>query len=117
MDKATAEGFPHKIRIVRSADYRALYREGKKAYSRNFILFGRENGLHHPRLGMTVSRKVGGAVIRNRIKRIFREIFRKSFAEIHNRQDIVINAKSGCAAASYRELRAEFLEAVRKLGK
>ena len=114
MAKATAEAFPHEVRIVRSSDYQAIYKAGWKIHSRRFILFVRTNKLGRSRLGLTVSRKVGGAVIRNRIKRLFREVFRKSYSEIPNQLDIVVNAKSGCAGVSYFELRAEFLDAVQK---
>jgi ribonuclease P protein component len=58
---------------------------------------------------------VGGAVIRNRVKRLFREIFRKSSSEIPNHLDLVVNAKQGCAHASFRDLCAEFIAAVKKL--
>jgi ribonuclease P protein component len=112
--KATSEQFPRKVRVVRSADYRTLYREGRKIQSGRFVLFGLENKLGHSRLGLTVSRKVGGAVVRNRIKRLFREIFRKSSNEIPSQFDIVVNAKSGCAGASYLELREEFVVAARR---
>jgi ribonuclease P protein component len=115
VDKAIAEAFSHEVRIVRSSDYRAIYKTGRKIYSRRFILFVRTNSIGHSRLGLTVSRKVGGAVIRNRIKRLFREIFRKSFDKIPNQLDIVINAKAGCAGTDYTELRAEFLDAAQKL--
>lgn len=115
MANATSEEFPHRVRIVKSVDYRALYREGRKIQSGRFVLFGRENAIGHHRLGLTVSRKVGGAVARNRIKRLFREIFRKSSVEIPNQFDIVVNAKSGCVGASYVELCAEFLASAKRL--
>jgi ribonuclease P protein component len=112
---ATSEEFPHRVRIVRSTDYRILYREGRKIQSGRFVLFVRENGIGYHRLGLTVSRKVGGAVVRNRIKRLFREIFRRSSVEIPGQYDIVVNAKSGCVGASYIELHAEFLASAKKL--
>lgn len=115
MDKATTEEFPHHVRIVRSSDYRALYKAGRKVYSERFVLFTRTNCIGHPRLGITVSRKVGGAVVRNRIKRLFREIFRRSFCKIPNQFDIVVNAKSGCAGTSYADLHKEFLAAAKKI--
>ena len=115
MANTASEEFPHKVRIVRSSDYRMLYREGRRIQSERFVLFGRENRIGHHRLGITVSKKVGGAVIRNRTKRLFREIFRRSSVEIPSHYDILVNARSACAGAEYVELRAEFLEAARRL--
>jgi len=100
---------------VRGSDYRATYSTGLKLNSQRFVLFGRENNLDHHRLGMTVSRKVGGAVVRNRVKRLFREIFRKSSAGLPNHFDLVVNAKRACAEASYGDLRAEFICAAREI--
>ena len=115
MVNTTSEAFPHRLRIVRSSEYRRLYREGRRIQSERFVLFGQENGSGHHRLGITVSRKVGNAVVRNRVKRLFREIFRRSSAEIPSQYDIVVNAKPGCAGANYSELRAEFLVSALKL--
>ena len=111
----SAEKFPRYIRIVRPSDYQAIYKSGYKIYSSHFVLFGCGNDLGYSRLGITASRKVGGAVERNRAKRLFREIFRRSFHLIPARFDMVVNPKSNYSSACYEELRLEFLTAVKKL--
>jgi len=113
--KKNSEGFPRRFRVVKAAEYQTLYREGRKTYSERFVLFSRDNGLGHNRIGITVSRKIGGAVTRNRIKRLFREIFRRSRGQIPNQFDIVVNAKAACVGVSYVELRAEFLAAAQRI--
>jgi ribonuclease P protein component len=92
-----------------------LYKKAKKIHSEKFILFWRENKIGHHRLGITVSRKVGNAVVRNRVKRLFREIFRKNNRTLPGQADIVINVKSSCAKAKYLELLGEFLAAAQKM--
>ncbi len=114
MVRRTREGFPAHYRIVRGSDYRSVYAAGLKIHSERFVLFAKPNTLNHNRLGITVSRKVGGAVVRNRVKRLFREVFRRSPAEDPHSFDLVINAKRGCAGARYHELYDEFGLAVRK---
>ena len=115
MVRKPQEGFPWRYRIVRASDYQSIYGTGQKVHAERFVLYGRENSLDHSRLGMTVSRRVGKAVVRNRVKRLLREIFRKSADHIPNHFDFVVNAKRGCATADYRALRAELLDAIRKL--
>ncbi|MBF0455669.1 MAG: ribonuclease P protein component [Magnetococcales bacterium] len=69
--------FPKCARLLASADYRRVTGPGRKGVSPHFLLFVRfEPAIHEPRLGMTVSRKVGNAVVRNRVKRVIREFFR-----------------------------------------
>ncbi len=109
------ERFPRRHRIVKSVEFRSIYNTGRKLDAGAFVLFGRSNRLGCHRLGLTVSRKVGGAVVRNRIKRLFREIFRRIADEIPCHCDLVVNAKRGCASASYEALRADFISAVRKI--
>ncbi len=115
MAKKPSERFPRQRRILRSSDYQKIYSGGRKEHSNRFVLFGQVNELSYHRLGVTVSRKVGSAVVRNHIKRMFREVFRRYSAEIPNHLDLVVNAKAGCVGASCNELRAEFMAAVRRI--
>ncbi len=117
MANRAPDGFPRRVRIVRSAEYRKIYSLGVKFHSERFVLFACPNSLGHHRFGFAVSRRVGCAVVRNRVKRLFREIFRKSFAEIPNSYDIVVNAKPASANAEYGVLREEMLGLVRRVCK
>ena len=68
------------------------------------------------RLGVTASRKVGGAVVRTRCKRRLRELFRNHPTRHGGRPvDMVINARRGCAAAPWDELQRDFERCVRSL--
>ena len=115
MDRNADERFPRRQRIVGSADFRSTYNTGRRLDAGMFVLFGRPNELGYHRLGLTVSRKVGGATVRNRVKRLFREIFRRSSTDIPCHFDLVVNAKRECAKAVYADLRESFLAAARKL--
>ncbi len=115
MDSKTNEKFPWRHRIVKSSDFRSLYNTGQRLDAGKFVLFGRPNTLGYHRLGLTVSRKIGGAVVRNRVKRLFREIFRRSSAELPCHFDLVVNAKRESATVPYEVLRADFIAAAQRL--
>jgi len=112
---ASREQFPREHRIAGSREYRAIYDAGVKVNSASFVLFGRTNSLEHHRLGLTVTRRVGGSVVRNRVKRLFREVFRKSSEEIPHHFDLIVNAKRSAATVAFESLRNEFVSAARKL--
>ena len=69
-------GFPKRSRLLRGAEFDRVFRRRCRASDGVLLVYGCENGLEHPRLGLVVSRKVGGAVRRNRWKRLLREAFR-----------------------------------------
>lgn len=117
MVKGKGEGYPRHYRILRSAEYKAVYNAGRRVQSGRFVLYRLENRLEHHRLGITVSRKVGGAVVRNRIKRLCREIFRRMCREIPHHYDFVINARQGAAGGGYGDLREDFLALVRRFSR
>ena len=99
-------------RIRKRSEYKAIYDRARKIPSRSFVLFVTQNDLGRPRLGITVTRQVGGAVSRNRAKRLVREIFRHHKSELQD-VDIVVNGRKALPVAEYRSLEAEFLRCLR----
>ena len=86
--------FPSAYRIRHSADFERAYRRRCAASDDLLLVFGCENQLPHPRLGLSVSRKHGGAVVRNRWKRRLREVFRLSREQLPPGVDLVIVPKA-----------------------
>jgi len=72
-------------------------------------------GAGEVRLGVTVSRRVGGAVVRNRVKRRLRSWFRENRGEIPSNSDLVVIARRSAAGVSYRELEQDLLRSVGRL--
>ena len=81
--------------VRRGADFQRAYRRRATASDGRLLIFGYENGLSHPRLGLSVSRKLGGAVVRNRWKRLIREAFRLSRRQLPAGIDLVVIPRQG----------------------
>jgi len=99
--------FPRACRLVRTAEYDAVYQSGRRRSSREFTVFLRPNGLDLSRFGWSVKKALGSAVRRNRIRRRIREIVRLHRQEIATGWDIVIHPRSSAAAADFSALAEE----------
>ena len=85
-----SQKFSRRYRLRSSAEFRRVYDRRCSASDALILIYVRDNELHYARLGLSVSRKVGGAVVRNRWKRLLREAFRLSRAELPEGIDIVV---------------------------
>ena len=106
----TSVGFPTTARILRAADFRKAYNQGTRFTGRYFAAFClrvARTGGEGPRLGFTVPRAFGKAVLRNRVKRRLREALRVRLPEVAQEWDIVINPRRPAIAAPVEELRRE----------
>ena len=84
-------------RLSRSSDFQRIYRQGSSTASRFLVLYYFKRpaaaGEETPRLGLSVSKKLGGAVVRNRIKRLLREAFRAMQEQLAEDYDYVLIAR------------------------
>jgi ribonuclease P protein component len=102
-------------RIRKSVQYRSLSKNGRRHYSDAFVFVFRENRLSASRLGITVSKKVGNAVTRNRIKRVVRECFRLNRNVAPDRFDINVIARQPCGKISRELMRHHLLRGFKSM--
>ena len=91
-------------RIARKIDFWRDRSRRKKFDTEHFILILRKNDKDGKRLGLVVGRKVGGAVSRNRIKRLIREFFRLNKEKMPESSDLIVLAKENIEINGYREV-------------
>ena len=103
-------GFSKAERLRKRKEFLGVYERGDKIQSTYFVLYMLENGRPHHRLGITASRKIGRAVVRNRIKRRLREIFRTNKQAVFPHCDLVVNAKRSAAQARNQQIQEDILK-------
>ena len=86
----TDETFPAEYRLRHPAEFRRVFDRRRSVSDDKLIVYACENLQAHSRLGLSVSRKVGGAVARNRWKRLIREAFRRSRGQLPGGLDFVV---------------------------
>lgn len=104
---STSGRFRRADRLLRSQEFRCISNTGKRAVGRHFVVLTASSQVAKPvvsRLGITVSRRVGSAVYRNRIKRRIRAWFRRVRDQLHPGTDIVVIARHGATELSSSEM-------------
>jgi ribonuclease P protein component len=117
--------FPRCVRLLRHADFERVYKQGRRHFAAHLTVFYlprpvNENGAQGVRVGFTVGKVLGGAVVRNRMKRRLREAVRL-YGMIPAAMDIVINPKKSLLTAAFvdvqREIRRAFEVIEKSAGK
>lgn len=108
--------FPSRERLTRQSEYLDVYRNGEKQVGRAFICYAVRRHGQGRKLGIAVSRKVGKAVVRNRLKRYVRETYRTHRAELAEDAHIVFVARPAAVALDYAECEQAIRQLLRKGG-
>lgn len=103
------ETFPKALRLLKRSEFRRVYEEGERRSGPLGVVFYCSNGLSRTRLGITAPGKLGGAVLRNRLKRRLREVFRRNQGRIPPGWDIVVNPRPPVANVRFEKLEREML--------
>ncbi|MBE6985764.1 MAG: ribonuclease P protein component [Ruminococcaceae bacterium] len=106
----------HTVSLKENSVFRRLYYKGASAGNRYLVIYCRRNGSKFSRLGLTVSTKLGKAVVRNRMRRRLREVYRLQEKRLLSGFDIVVVARSAAVDADFPKLQSAFRHAADKLG-
>ena len=102
-------------KLVRKAEFDAVYRHGTRRPSSHFTVFVKANNLPESRFGFSLKKALGSAVVRNRIRRRIREIVRLHYQEIPAGWDVVIHPRSSAREAPFAALSAELVQVLKRV--
>ena len=111
--------FPKSHRLLRHLDFERVYKQGRRHFAAHMTVFYRrrpDDELKDARVGFTVSKALGGAVQRNRIRRRLREAVRLSDFSTVTAVDVVINPKRSALTADFGDLQSEIVKAFQVIG-
>lgn len=109
------ETFPKALRLLRRSEFLQVQEGGQKVSSECLLALVKPNRRPYTRLGLTVSSKVGNAVVRVRLRRLLRELFRKRRGQWPAGLDVVLVVRSSAKEVSFAEMSRAFDGVTRKL--
>lgn len=102
-------------KLRRRAEYLAVYQQGVKVVGALVVVFALPRPEQRPRLGITATRKIGSAVVRNRARRRLRALFdRHGVGREDWHGDVVVNVRAGCESAPWASLQEDYLRCMRR---
>ena len=114
---ASRSSFNPAQRLRRRQDFERVYRSRQKCNNKEFVVYYCANDLLLDRLGLTVSRRFGGAVLRNRAKRLLRELFRTNTVAGVSGADLVVKPNRSLLETEFTELERRWRQTLRKIRK
>ena len=105
--------FPRSARVRKRTEFLRLQGASKRRAGALFVVITEPARQGESRLGITVSKRVGGAVVRNRVKRLIREVFRRVCSRIDPPQTVLVIGRPAAATASYADVQSELTRALR----
>ena len=109
--------FPRSMHLLRHEDFEQVYKQGRRHFATHVTVFYLRRSNGGPRIGFTVPRALGGAVVRNRMRRRLREAVRRNDPNTLAAVDVVMNPKKSLLTADFAELEIEVsraFEVIRK---
>ncbi len=110
------ETFPKSVRLRRTRDYRRVQGRGRRLRTRHILVLYEPGSASGSRFGITVSRKVGNSVTRNRVKRWLRESIRQHRSELRGTWDVVFIANPRASSAGQEAITSEVCFVFHRLG-
>ena len=98
------------VTVKENGTFRRIYRKGRSAVAPCLVVYCQKNRKGFSRLGVTVSTKLGGAVVRNRVRRQMRELYRLHKGEMVPGYDVIIVARSRAVTTAYQKMEKQYLE-------
>ena len=103
------------VTVKENYEFRRIYRKGKSAVSPQLVIYCQRNRRGHSRLGVSVSTKLGCAVVRNRVRRRIREIYRLNKAKMLPGYDLIVVARVRAVESDYQKLDRTYLRLLEQL--
>lgn len=113
-----SEALPEEKRLAKRREFLRVYETGRKLFSRYSVLFFAANELPYSRLGITATKRLGKANVRNRLKRWTREVYRRQrhpLALDARSLDVVVNVKPNAGEATFREYSDDLTRTLQRL--
>lgn len=104
---APTEGFGPESRLKKRGEFMAMQARGQRVHTPSFVVLESPRADRARRIGITVTKKIGCAVERNRVKRLVREVFRRRRDLFPEGVDVVVIAKSGAPSLAYGDVLAQ----------
>lgn len=102
--------------LKKPSEFSRVYKKGKSYADRNLVLYKLHGTAEGSRLGLSISKKVGKSVVRNRVRRLIKEVYRLNCPD-DPKFDYIIIARVGAANATYKEIEKSFLYLLKKSSK